>query len=126
MIITLLVVVLAFVGFGLVVLNALQNVLKSVGGYSSNIVQLGKDSLQQLEAWHIPVDGKELLFDNINDPYQMKNLADDAASKDLLNELREKMLEKMAGLNDSFETNSFYKENWISEDRLILKNAINN
>jgi arylsulfatase A-like enzyme len=69
------------------------------------------------------VDGKELFFDNLADPYQMDNLAGRPELATLQTELREKMHDKMASLNDTFEVSSYYKENWISKDRLILKTA---
>lgn len=71
------------------------------------------------------VDGKELLFDNTADPYQMANLADDSTLNEVKLDLRDKMETKMAELNDNFEASSFYKENWVSEDRLILRTAKN-
>ncbi|MHC5054408.1 MAG: sulfatase family protein [Planctomycetota bacterium] len=69
------------------------------------------------------VDGKELLFDNREDPFQMKNLADDAASAGLLADLRAKLADKMASLNDGFEASSYYRKNWISKNRIILRTA---
>ena len=69
------------------------------------------------------VDGKELFFDNLADPYQMDNLAGRPELATLQTELREKMHAKMASLNDTFEVSSYYKDNWISKDRLILKTA---
>lgn len=67
-------------------------------------------------------DGQELLFDNIADPYQMHNLADDPACERLKSDLKEKMLTRMALIGDSFEQNSYYEEHWV-KDRLILKTA---
>ena len=71
------------------------------------------------------VDGRELLFDNTTDPYQRVNLVDDSACQAIRSELRERMATKMAALNDSFEVSSFYKEKWVSEDRLIIRTARN-
>jgi arylsulfatase A-like enzyme len=70
------------------------------------------------------VDGKELLFDNATDPYQMVNLLDQGVP-DLRSELSQKLEARMAELKDSFEASSFYRENWVSEDRLILRTAKN-
>lgn len=64
-------------------------------------------------------DGKELLFDNISDPYQMTNLASKAEYSDILSALKNEMYEMMNKIGDDFEDNSFYKENWV-EDRIIL------
>ena len=40
-------------------------------------------------------------------------------------ELSQKLEAKMAELKDSFEVSSFYRESWVSEDRLILRTAKN-
>ena len=71
------------------------------------------------------VDGKELLFDNEADPYQLVNLAETGSEEAgrICNELRAMMEARMAELNDNFEVSSFYRENWISPDREILKTA---
>jgi arylsulfatase A-like enzyme len=72
-------------------------------------------------------DGKELLFDNAADPYQRVNLATADTSTEPLEglraELRRKMGAKMEELKDNFELSSFYRENWVSEDRLIMSTA---
>jgi len=79
--------------------------------------------------------GRELLFDNAADPYQMTNLLEGLTGEPATangpsdralrigRELRAAMEEKMAELNDGFEVSSFYKENWVSEDRLIRRTA---
>jgi arylsulfatase A-like enzyme len=68
------------------------------------------------------VDGKELLFDNQEDPYQMKNLADDPAHSKTLAEFRLMLKEKMTELNDTNEASTWYRDNWI-EDRIIVRTA---
>lgn len=67
-------------------------------------------------------DSEEHLYDNINDPYQINNLADCEEYAELKNELKAKMLEKMAKINDTFECNTYYRDNWI-ENRLIMRTA---
>ena len=67
-------------------------------------------------------DGSELLFDNLNDPYQMRNLVDDDDHADVLNDLRQALQQRMLSLNDTFETCTWYEQNWI-RDRLILRSA---
>lgn len=67
-------------------------------------------------------DGLELLFDNQSDPYQMNNLATNPEYESLLNEYRAKLKEKMQSINDTFESCSYYRDNWI-RDRIILKTA---
>lgn len=68
------------------------------------------------------MDGQELLFDHIDDPYQMRNLAGDPAYQPLLEELRERMWEKMRRISDTFQSNTYYQKHWI-RDRLILRTA---
>ena len=70
-------------------------------------------------------DGHELLFDHLNDPLQMKDLADDPSYATIKELLKSQMHEKMALINDTFEANSFYRDNWV-KDRIILKTATQN
>lgn len=67
-------------------------------------------------------DGKELLFDHLNDPLEMTNLIDRPEYQEIAKELKEKMYQRMESINDNFESNSFYKENWV-ENRIIKKTA---
>jgi arylsulfatase A-like enzyme len=69
------------------------------------------------------VDGKELLFDNADDPYQMTNLADNSAYRDKLNELRGKLYAKMDSISDTFAASSYYRDNWTDGNRVILRGA---
>jgi arylsulfatase A-like enzyme len=68
------------------------------------------------------VDGKELLFDNINDPYQMRNLAEEVDYKTQMEKFRRMLKEKMASINDTFENSTWYRDNWI-KDRIIMRTA---
>lgn len=70
-------------------------------------------------------DGRELLFDHVDDPYQIKDLSNDPAYRKVLEALREAMWCRMAQINDNFESNSYYEKNWI-RDRIILKTATQN
>lgn len=67
-------------------------------------------------------DGKEYLFDNEKDPYQMHNLIHSEEYGQIMQELREKMWEKMNAIGDHFEKNSYYRENWV-ENRIIMRTA---
>lgn len=67
-------------------------------------------------------DGMELLFDNQNDPYQMKNLMGNPAYGQTAAELKAKMYAKMEEIGDHFENNSYYEKNWV-ENRLIKRTA---
>ncbi len=67
-------------------------------------------------------DGLELLFDNLADPYQMRNLAEEPDYSTLKEELKQKMWKKMNEIGDSFENNSYYEKNWV-KDRKIVRTA---
>ncbi len=68
------------------------------------------------------VDGKELLFDHVKDPYQMRNLIDDARHADTAERFRTMLKRRMAELNDTFETCTWYRDHWV-KDRVILRGA---
>jgi arylsulfatase A-like enzyme len=65
-------------------------------------------------------DGKELLFDNKNDPLQKTDLTADAAHAGKLAELRRKMQAKMAAIHDDFKPCSWYRDHW-TDDRVIMR-----
>ncbi len=67
-------------------------------------------------------DDSELLFDNLNDPFQLRNLAHDARFAPLLGHYRGLMRERMEALNDSFQPCTWYQRHWI-EDRCIQRSA---
>lgn len=64
----------------------------------------------------------EKLFDNQDDPYQLKNLAGEKEHKRVLKKLRKKMNKKMKSLNDKFPESTWYRDNWL-EDRKIVRTA---
>ena len=65
---------------------------------------------------------KEMLFDNVADPYQTTNLMDDPAHADTVEKFRKMLAERMGAVNDTFEANTWYRDNW-TEDRLIMRSA---
>ena len=67
-------------------------------------------------------DGAELLFDNVADPYQTKDLAAEAAHKATLDRFREMLAAKMKSINDTFEQCTWYRDNW-TKDRIIIRTA---
>lgn len=69
------------------------------------------------------VDKTELLFDNIADPYQMTNLAEDEKHKGTMERFRRILADKMRSLNDTFEKCTWYRDNWTDANRLIIKTA---
>lgn len=68
------------------------------------------------------VDRRELLFDNVADPYQMKDLAAEAAHKDTMQRFRKMLAARMESLNDTFEACTWYRDHW-TRDRIILRAA---
>ena len=67
-------------------------------------------------------DGQELLFDNLADPHQAKNLAGDPAHKAKLVEMSKKLRAKMAEVQDPFKNCSWYRDHW-TDNRVIVKGA---
>ena len=67
-------------------------------------------------------DGKELLFDNTNDPLQKTDLAAIPAHDAKLAELRRKMNAKMVAIHDDFKPCSWYRDNW-TDDRVIMRSG---
>jgi len=67
-------------------------------------------------------DRAERLFDNVADPYQMTNLSADPAHKATMDRFRDMLAARMASLNDTFETCTWYRDHW-TKDRLILRGA---
>lgn len=68
------------------------------------------------------LDGPEYLFDNVEDPYQQRNLVHDPEYRDQRQRLRSKMEAKMDELNDPFQPTTWYRGRWV-EDRVILRSA---
>ncbi|MEZ4726652.1 MAG: sulfatase [Caldilineaceae bacterium] len=68
------------------------------------------------------VDGSELLFDNLADPYQMQNLVGDAQYGNELQQLRNQLQTRLATMNDTFECCTWYRDHW-TEDRIIQRTA---
>ena len=67
-------------------------------------------------------DKKEFLFDNIADPYQMRNLASDPAYAEVKEALRKSMYEQMEKIRDGFWPNLKYRRLW-TKHRVILRTA---
>ena len=78
-------------------------------------------SKQHTYAVHRP-DGSEKLFDNIADPFQTLNLIDAPESAEHREQFRTMLKQRMAGLNDTFEACTWYRDNW-TKDRVILRTA---
>ncbi len=67
-------------------------------------------------------DRHELLFDNLADPYQLKNLAEDRSHAAKLSHYREQLQGWMKEHNDNFETCTWYRDHWTA-DRNIVNTA---
>ncbi len=61
------------------------------------------------------IDSREYLFDNENDPYQMKNLAGNKDYYHIKAVLIAKMFGRMGEIGDKFEKNQYYKKNRIKK-----------
>jgi len=68
------------------------------------------------------VDGLEVLYDNVADPFQTADLAPDPAHGQLLSRLRDLMQQRMSELSDSVEACTWYRDNW-TENRIIRRTA---
>jgi len=69
------------------------------------------------------VDRSELLFDNVNDPYQQRNLAGDPKHAATVERFRGMLKQKMAGLGDAFEACTWYRDHWTDGNRNITRSA---
>ena len=57
---------------------------------------------------------------DLRDPFQMKDLSAEPEHAEKMNEYREKLKAKMDLLHDTFEESLWYRDNWVSENRIIL------
>ena len=64
-------------------------------------------------------DYEELLFDNLNDPYQSVNLIYDKNYIDIGKLIKDEMYGEMNRIGDTFEENSYYKKHWIKNKRIV-------
>lgn len=69
------------------------------------------------------VDGSELLFDNVHDPLQMKDLSGLPTHKATLEKMRKQMADKMKSLGDTFECCTWYRDHWTDGNRNIIAAA---
>lgn len=68
-------------------------------------------------------DGRELLFDNRNDPEQMRDLIADPRYAEAAERCRARLRNQMAKLNDTFELCSWYRDHWTDGNRCITASA---
>jgi arylsulfatase A-like enzyme len=68
-------------------------------------------------------DRKELLFDHVNDPYQLTNLMESPAHAATARAFQEHLNAKMTAIGDTFERCTYYRDRWMDGDRRILRSA---
>ncbi|MBN1362701.1 MAG: sulfatase [Sedimentisphaerales bacterium] len=66
---------------------------------------------------------KEVLYDHVADPYEMKDLSGDEAYQDQLQKYRNMLKAKMANLNDTFPASTWYRGRWTDGNRNIVASA---
>jgi len=65
-------------------------------------------------------DRKELLFDNLADPYQLHDLAECPEHTAILNHFRALLRKRMKELDDTFEASTWYRDHW-TKNRMITR-----
>lgn len=68
-------------------------------------------------------DGAELLFDNADDPFQMRNQFANPAYDEVLSRFREQLRGKMSRIGDEFQACTWYRDHWTDGDRRIIRSA---
>ncbi|MBN2449360.1 MAG: sulfatase [Lentisphaeria bacterium] len=69
------------------------------------------------------VDGRELLFDRVADPWQRDDLAGKAMYRETLLRFRAALARRLGELRDGFEASSYYRDNWTDGNRCIVGSA---
>lgn len=69
------------------------------------------------------VDGREFLFDNLSDPFQVDNLAGRPEWARTRMRLAGLMEARMAEIHDSFEASTYYERQWTDRNRNIVRGA---
>lgn len=68
-------------------------------------------------------DGKELLFNLKNDPFEINDLSSNPEYSDVLCEYREKMQKWMSKIGDEFKNCTWYRDNWMYKKISIMSSA---
>jgi arylsulfatase A-like enzyme len=69
------------------------------------------------------LSGEEELYDNMNDPYQMNNLAAGVAELPALTRMRGRLMDFLAAAHDDFRPGSAYGE-WYDERRNLIRTGL--
>jgi len=67
--------------------------------------------------------GKEELYDDLKDPYQMKNLAAEEEGRPVIEKLRVRLAELLAEAHDEFLPGTAYAD-WYDDERNLVKTAL--
>jgi hypothetical protein len=67
--------------------------------------------------------GAEELYDNLADPYQMQNLAENGAEPEVLVRLRARLTELLAAAHDDFRPGTGYSD-WYDDCRNLVRTAL--
>jgi arylsulfatase A-like enzyme len=65
-------------------------------------------------------DGRELLFHNRTDPYQLRNLAEDRSLEATLTHYREVSQRWRKERNDTFESCTWYRDHWTKDRNIVM------
>ena len=66
------------------------------------------------------INGAEMLFNNVADPYQMDSLVTDPASRQLLNMMRQRLEQLLAEADDALVPGTHYAD-WFDETRTVVR-----
>jgi len=66
-------------------------------------------------------DGAELLFDNIADPFQMKNVIAEPRYESIASRMRDELQSRMAKIGDEFQACTWYRDHWTDGERRIIR-----
>jgi arylsulfatase A-like enzyme len=69
------------------------------------------------------LDGKEELYDNVDDPYQMRNLIESPESQPVVQKLRARLTELLADAHDEFLPGTAYAD-WYDDERNLVRTAL--
>jgi hypothetical protein len=67
--------------------------------------------------------GSEELYDNLADPYQMENLAENGRASEVLARLRSRLSDLLAAAHDDFRPGSDYGD-WYDDCRNLVRTAL--
>ena len=57
-------------------------------------------------------DGQRYLFDDVEDPYQLRNLADEPEAAGISSGLQQELERQLKGIDDPFREKEYYLEKW--------------